>query len=178
VPLAWFAVALATSQPATAEEVAFACRRIGPFPDQQIALRYQSAAAGTLVLTGALGTATLPARRSRRPGLGPQGATAIDASGPTQLPMPARDALQACLQQLKNPTADPDIALLHRLGCQAQVPLMPQPVPVVLTISIASGKVGSEVLTEATVRREPPGPQGDDNALLRIETEYTCEVVP
>jgi hypothetical protein len=91
--------------------------------------------------------------------------------------MPERSAIEACLMPLSNPTSDPDIAFLHLLGCQQQVAAGLRPVPVTMTISIKLAQIGTEVMTEVKVKREPVDAETADPKLLKIETEFSCDVI-
>jgi len=141
-----FAAVLATAATllgggaARAETIRVACAANIGFNAPEMALVYEGGESGSLTVTGGFGTMQLPASKQVREGADDDGqpltAINIHASGPANILMPDKAALEACVSEKLVPEYANDIDVIYAtiMGCAQDVP--PSAAPVAINASV------------------------------------------
>lgn len=136
--LAIFALAFVTaSGRAEAETVTLKCNA-----PSEMTLVYEGSDSGTLTVTDASGTFSLPASMETREGEvdGTSAkATGILANGTVSTMMPDKPAIEACVSSKLSGEllADPDVVFTTALGCSTSAPMGKEPVEVNAKVEIS-----------------------------------------
>lgn len=131
-----FAFGALGSMPAVADTVRMQCAADDAFNAPEMTLVYEGNDSGTLTVSGAFGTMSLPATLESGPTTDDPGSAVtvrgIRASGPATVRMPDKAALEACVRARlpSDQIEDADIVFVTLMACAKETPDADAPVAI------------------------------------------------